>query len=123
MKSLLTKWGVMLLMAGLILCSGNTWGAEWKELAEATTGIFQYDTASIRTSPEGFIRVWIHNVIKRETNLVELNCRDRGYRVLDVTEYDPSGRISGRHDYYDNPTWLNIAPRSVVESLHKIVCR
>ena len=123
MKSLRSQWGVIFVMMGLILCSGTAWGAEWKELAEATTGIFQYDAASIRTSPEGFIRVWIYNAIKRETHLVELNCRGRGYRVLDVTEYDPSGRISGRQDYYDNPTWLNIPPRSVVESLQKIVCR
>jgi hypothetical protein len=123
MKSLAVKLGVSLLVLGLTFCSTEAWSAEWKELAEATTGIFQYDAASISSSSQGLVRVWIHNASKRETSLVEFNCKGGIYRVLDVAEYDEASRIKAREDYYDNPYWLSVTPKSVPESLQKVVCR
>jgi hypothetical protein len=124
MKSLTVKLAVILLAMGLTICYAKAWAVEWKEFAEATTGIFHYDAASIRTTPEGFVRVWIHNVTKHETNLVEFNCKARGYRVLDVIQYDKTNRIQSRETYYDNPTphWHDISPKSVPEPLSVIVC-
>jgi len=122
MKSLAAKLVVILFVMVLTIFYAKAWAAEWKEFAETTTGTFLYDVASISSPSKGFVRVWIHNMTKHETNLVEFNCRDRSYRVLDVIHYDEANRQKGREDYYDNPKWLNISRRSVPEPLHKIVC-
>ncbi len=123
MRSLSAKLGIIFLVVGVAICYSTAWGADWKEFAEATTGVFRYDAASIASPSKGLVRVWIHNVTKHETNLVEVNCMAASYRVLDVIEYDDAGRIKGREDYYDNTGWLSISPKSVLEPLHEIVCR
>jgi len=124
MKSLWTKVVVILFVMGLTLFCAKAWAAEWKEFAEATTGVFHYDAASISYPSEGFLRVWIHNGTKNETNLVEINCKDKSYHVLDVIQYDETNRIKGRDTYYDNPThnWYDISPRSVIEPLYIFLC-
>jgi hypothetical protein len=122
MKLSWTQRGVILLLAGLTISTSNTWGADWKEFADATTGTFHYDAASIRSPSTGIVRVWIHNVTKHETSLIELNCSGGSYRVLDLVEYDDAGRIKNRHDYYDNPGGLTISPKSVPELLSTLVC-
>ncbi len=123
MRSLSVKLGIIFLVVGLTVGSSIVWGAAWKEFAEATTGVFRYDAASITSPSKGLVRVWIHNATKHETNLVEVNCMAASYRVLEVIEYDDSGRLKEREDYYDNSSWLSITPKSVLEPLHEIVCR
>ena len=123
MKSLAVNLGVVFLFVGITFCCGDVWGADWREFAEATTGVFLYDAASISSPSQGFPRVWIHNGAKRESSLVEMNCMGGGYRVLDVVEYDEASRIRARHDYYDNPNWSSISQKSVPESLQRIVCQ
>lgn len=124
MKSLSVKLAVVLFVMGLTICYVTAWAAEWKEFAEASTGVFHYDAASISSTPEGFVRVWIHNVTKQETNLVEFNCKERRYHVLDVIQYDQARRIKSRETYYDNPShnWYDIPPDSVPEPLYEIAC-
>src|SRR3989304_3262885 len=113
LKSSSVKAVVILFAMGLTICYAEAWATDWKEFVEATTGVFYYDAADIRSPSKGFVRVWIHNVTKNETNLVEFNCKDRNYRVLDVIQYDEAKRIKSRDTYYDNPTftWFNIAPK------------
>jgi len=123
MNTFSAKLGFILLAMGLTLCCANGWAADWKEFAEATTGIFRYDTQSMSSSPQGFVKVWIYNATKRESSFIEFNCRGKSYHVLDVVEYDEARRIKNRDNYYDNPTWSNISPGSVPEALQKIVCR
>ncbi len=124
MKSLLAKLVLILLVVGLTNYAGEAGAAEWKEFAQATTGIFHYDPASINTTPEGLVRVWVHNVTKQETNLVEFKCKERKYHVLDVVQYDEAKHIKSRETYYDSPTpnWHDFSPDSVLEPLYKIVC-
>jgi hypothetical protein len=124
MKSLSVKLAVILLVMGLTICYAKAWAAEWKEFTEATTGVFHYDAASISYPSEGFLRVWIHNVTKNETNLVEINCKDKSYHILDVIQYDEADRVKSRETYYDNPThnWYNISPGSVPEPLYIFLC-
>ena len=117
-----SKLGVILLVMGLTICCAKAWGADWKEFAEATTGTFYYDTASVTSPSKDFFRVWIHNVNKHETSLIEIDCREKDYRVLDVVEYDETDRIKDRFDYYDNPNWLVISQNTVPEPLHSILC-
>ncbi len=125
MKSILSlcvEGGLILLVLGLALAPGAVRGTDWKEFTEATTGVFYFDADSVRSPSEGVVRVWIHNGTKRESTLLELNCRENSYKVLDVTDYDQSLAIKSRGDYYDNPEWLPMPSKSIPELLKTIVC-
>jgi hypothetical protein len=115
---------VIFIVLGLTICLGKAQAAEWKEFTEATSGVFHYDATSISPTSEGFVRVWIHNVTKQETNLVEFDCKKKSYHVLDVIQYDEAKHIKSRETYYDNPVhnWYDISPKSVPEALFEIVC-
>jgi hypothetical protein len=125
MKSLFAKLVLILIVLAVTNYHAKAKAAEWKQFAEATTGIFYYEAASISTTPQGFVRVWINNVTKKETGLLEFNCKERRYHVLEVIQYDEANRIKSRQTYYDNPTpnWFDISPKSVMEPLYEIVCR
>jgi len=124
MKSLWIRLVLILFITGLSMGYGKGWAADWKQFAEATTGVFRYDAASISSPSGGLVRVWINNMTKNETNLVELNCKERTYQVLSVVQWDEAFRIKSREDYTDNPNpnWLKISPESVPEALYKIIC-
>ena len=122
MKRSSTKLGAFFLVLGFTICCTEAWGADWKEFAETTAGIFYYEKASVTSPSKGFFRVWIHNVNKHETSLIEINCREKDYRVLDVVEYDETDRIKDRQDYNDNPNWVVISMNTVPEPLHSILC-
>jgi hypothetical protein len=123
MKSLWIRLVLILIVIGLSLGDGKGGAADWKEFAEATTGVFRYDAASISSPSGGLVRVWINNMTKNETNLVELNCKEKTYQVLSVVQWDETFRIKSREDYDNpNPNWLKISPQSVPEALHRIVC-
>jgi hypothetical protein len=121
-KLLSIKWAVILVVVGLIICQAKAWGEDWKEFAEATTGIFYYDAGSVSSPSGGIFRVWIHNVTKHEASLIDINCKEKDYRVLDVIQYDEVGRIKDRNLYYDNTAWLGITQNTVPEPLHSILC-
>jgi hypothetical protein len=122
MKSLSIRLGVMFFIIGVFFCCVEAWGADWKEFAEATTGIFYYDEGSVTSPSMDLYRVWIHNATKHETSLIEIDCKEKNYRVLDVVEYDETNRFKVRYDYYDNTGWLVISQRTVPEPLHSILC-
>jgi hypothetical protein len=122
MKSLSGKLGVIIFIIGLIFGCAEAWGADWKQFAEATTGIFYYDERSVTSPSKDFYRVWIHNTTKHETSLIEIDCKEKNYRVLDVVEYDETDRVKARYDYYDNPGWLAISQKTVPEPLYSILC-
>jgi hypothetical protein len=122
MKLSSSKLGVIFLVMGLTICCARAWGADWKEFAEATTGIFYYDEGSVTSPSKDFYRVWIHNTTKHETSLIEIDCKEKNYRVLDVIKYDEKDRIKDRYDYYDNQRWLDISQNTVPEPLHSILC-
>ena len=125
MKSLSGKLGVVLFIIGLAIFGDiEVWGADWEEFAETTTGIFYYDVESVTSPSKGFYRVWIHNTTKHESSLIEIDCKEKNYRVLDVIEYDETNRfkVKARYDYYDNTRWLVISQGTVPEPLHSILC-
>ncbi len=124
MKSLSAQLTLTLIVLGLTIHSGEAPAAEWKEFAEATSGVFHYDAASMSTTPGGLVRVWIYNVTKQATNLLEFNCKKGRYHVLDDIKYDEASHVKSRETYYNNPAddWYDIVPKSVPEALFKIVC-
>ena len=117
-----SKVGLIFLVIGLTSFSTEAWGADWREFTEASTGFFYYDKESVTSPSKDFFRVWIHNTTEHESSLIEIDCKEKNYRVLDVVEYDETDRIKIRYDYYDNPSWLDISQRTVPEPLHSILC-
>ena len=122
MKLSSSKLGLIFLVIGLTISCAEAWGADWREFAETTTGTFYYDKESVTSPSKEFFRVWISNATKRETSLIEIDCRQKNYRVLDVVEYDEADRTKTRYDYYDNPSWLDISQKTVPEPLYSILC-
>jgi len=122
MRLSLSKVGIVCLVTGLTIWCARAWGADWREFAEASTGVFYYDKESVASPSKDFFRAWICNATKRETSLIEIDCREKDYRVLDVVEYDEADRIKTRYDYYDNPNWLGIFQNTIPEPLHSILC-
>ena len=122
MRLSLSKLGMVFIVIGLTVCCARAWGTDWREFAEASTGIFYYDKESVISPSKDFFRVWINNATKRETSLIEIDCKEKDYRVLDVVEYDEADRIKTRYDYYDNFSWLGIFQKTVPEPLHSILC-
>jgi hypothetical protein len=122
MRFSLSRLAIVFLVIGLTICCTRAWGADWREFADATTGIFCYDKESVTSPTKDFFRVWIHNMTVRETSLIEIDCKEKNYRVLDVVEYDETDRIKTRYDYHDNPGWLGIFQKAVPEPLHSILC-
>ncbi len=119
----LTLCGVVMVLAlGLAVLPAAAPATDWKEFTEATTGVFYFDADSVQSPSEGVVRVWVHNGTNRESTLLELNCRENAYKVLDVAGYDQSMAIKSRGDYYDNPEWLPIPAKSIPELLETIVC-
>jgi hypothetical protein len=51
MRLLSSKLGMIFLVMGLTICCARAWGADWREFAEATTGIFYYDVESATSPP------------------------------------------------------------------------
>ena len=124
MKSLFAKLVLILIVVGLTNLYGKAQGEEWKKFTEATTGVIYYDAAGISSTPEGFVRVWIYDMGKQETTLVEFSCKKRSYHVLDVIQYDEAKHIKSRETYYDYPgsKWYDISPKSISEPLYESVC-
>lgn len=122
MRFSLSKLWIIFLVLGFAIGSPRAWGADWEEFAEASTGVFYYDKESVTSPSKDFVRVWVCNATKRETSLIEIDCKEKDYRVLDVVEYDETDQINARSDYYDNPTWLGIFQKTVPEPLHSILC-
>jgi hypothetical protein len=122
MKLSSSKLGIIFLVFGLTIFCAEAWGADWREFTEAISGVFYYDKESVTSPSKDFFRIWIHNTTKHETSLIEIDCKEKNYRVLDVVEYDETNRIKARYDYYDNTSWLGIFQKTVPEPLHSILC-
>jgi hypothetical protein len=122
MRLSLSKLGIVFLVVGCAVCCPRAWGEDWREFAEASTGVFYYDKESVTSPSNDFFRVWVSNATRRETSLIEIDCKEKNYRVLDVVEYDETDHIKTRSDYYDNTTWLGIFQKTVPEPLYSILC-
>ncbi len=124
MKCLRARLALIFFAIAFSVGMGKGWAADWKPLAEATTGVFRYDAASVTSLSEGLKRVWINNMTKNETDLVVLDCKEKAYQVLSEVQWDEAFRMKSREDYAYNPTpnWIKIPAKSVPEALYEVVC-
>jgi hypothetical protein len=140
MKSPLSKFGVFLGIIGLVLFGyAEGWGVDWKYYGTNEDGSYFYDTESMTRHSKDLIEVWVQSAYTKKSishwvreggkdfqNLdftlisLELNCVERSVRYLRIVFYSKNGKV-----FYpiDNDEWHFIAPDSMIESLHKEVCK
>ena len=140
MKSPLSKFGVTLGIIGLVLFGyAEGWGVDWKYYGTNEDGSYFYDPTSMTRHSKDLIEVWVQSAYTEKSishwvreggkdfqNLdftlisLELNCVERSARYLRIVFYSKNGKV-----FYpiDNDEWHFIAPDSMIESLHKEVCK
>ncbi len=140
MKSLLTKSGVIVGIAGfLIFIHADGWGVDWKYYGTNEDGSYFYDTESVTRLSKNLIEVWVQSAYTEKSishwvreggkgfqdldfTLIslELNCVERSVRYLQIVFYSKNGKV-----FYpiNNDEWHFIAPDSMIESLHNEVCK
>ncbi len=140
MKSSLSKLGVIVGIIGLALFGhADVWGVDWKYYGTNEDGSYFYDTESIKQVSKNLIEVWVQSAYTEKSishwvreggkgfqdldfTLIslELNCAERSSRYLRIVFYSKNGKV-----FYpmDNDEWHFIAPDSMIESLHKEVCK
>ena len=141
MKSLLGKWKIIPFATGLILLGfANCGGSDWKLYAETDVGNYYYDAGSLTSPSKQIVRVWTEVFHSEEGQILamkefkfkkklgmsaalqEINCVDKMSRLLTVTHYDTEG-ITIHSESPKEPKWKYIIPDSIVEFLHKAVCK
>ena len=140
MKSSLSKSGVILGIIGLVLFGYTEgWGVDWKYYGTNEDGSYFYDKESMNQPSKNLIEVWVQSAYTEKSishwvreggkdfqdldfTLIslELNCVERSARYLRIVFYSKNGKV-----FYpmDNDEWHFIAPDSMIESLHKAVCK
>lgn len=97
--------------------------------------IMVYDDEGKKKVSEAVTRVWI-KIEKKEQGetkkgaspivkslfLIEINCNERNYRTLAVSEYDKNGRIVNSSNF-DDASWYFIIPESTMSYLQKSICQ
>ena len=140
MKSLLSKSGVILGIIWLVVIGYTEgWAVDWKYYGTNDDGSYFYDTESITRPSKNLVEVWVQSAYSPKSishwvkeggksfqdldfTLIslELNCVERSARYLQIVFYSRNGKV-----FYpmDNDEWHFIAPDSMIESLHKEVCK
>jgi hypothetical protein len=140
MKSLLVKFGIVLLIGLAIFGYAEVWGADWKLLASDEKSLAYYDAQSIIRPSKNIVKVWVkvdytekgvidyvgdlgkkYENLSHEKSLWEINCVEKIFRQLSWIAYDNKGEV-----IYSSSSplrWDFIPPESIVEALYKIVCK
>jgi hypothetical protein len=140
MKFVLSKSGIIVGILGLVILGySEGWGVNWKYYGTNEDGSYFYDTESIKRPSKNLVDVWVQSAYTQKSishwvseggkNLedldftlisLELNCAERSARYLQIVFYSKKGEtFSPIH----GEEWHFIAPDSMIESLHKEVCK
>jgi len=139
-------WRRVIVIGLLTLLSSEGWGKDWKPYQATQKGdIYYFDSESVEKLPGGVMKVWTRTekteflggdllkhvdevtsgkkdkVIAEIIHLLEINCSNKTFRVINLTVY---GKNKDIKEYYNEPSeWERIAPESVTNSLHEEICR
>jgi hypothetical protein len=141
MKSLLGKLGVIFI--GLaIFGSAEVWGSDWKSYGSNDYCLAYYDAQSITRSSIliNIVKVWTrwdwtdkgvlaweegsgkkYENFSQSRILYEINCQEKKFRRLSETLY--SDKMELIHSISSPSKWEYIVPESIIEALHKEVCK
>lgn len=140
LKSLSSKSGIILGIIGLVFLGySEGWGVDWKYYGTNEEGSYFYDTESITRPSKNLVDVWVQSAYTQKSIAhwvreggkhfqdldftlisLELNCVERSARYLQVVFYSKKGEVFSP---INSEEWHFIAPDSMIESLHKEVCK
>jgi len=134
------KWLFVCWVGIFLFASPETWGADWKLLANQSTDAYYFDADSIRTLDNKNIRVWGREILSEESKskttknlgdafthlhsasvFFEINCREKMIKALMVEFYSNDGFIISS-DSFDGE-WEIIIPGTTQDALRKNVCK
>ena len=141
MKSLSVKLGVI--FSGLVIFShAGAWGADWKFYGSNDYCLAYYDAQSITRSSilVNIVKVWTRwdwtekgvlaweegsgkkfENLNQSRILYEINCLEKKFRRISETLYD--NKMELIHSNSSPSKWEFIVPESIIEALHKEVCK
>ncbi len=142
MKSLLVKFGFILIGLAIFGCAGKR-PPDWRLFAEtqANIGMIYYDAANITHPSKDIVRTWTRLVYSKDgvamqvkergkryedlsytLNLLEVNCGTNKNRVLESTSYARDEKVISS-SLSRQAEWSSINPGSMGEILYKTVCK
>ena len=140
MKSLSTKWGVILIIGLAMFGFGDVWGEDWKLFKKTEDAKFYYDKKDVTPLAQKIVKVWIRQVYTKKgkmdmvnlvgpryenlsysVNSLEFNCGSKLIRFLSMTYYSKNGNVLDLENPPDK--WESIPSNSMFETLYKIVCK
>lgn len=140
MKSLSTKWGVILIIGLALFGFADVWGEDWKLFKKTEDAKFYYDKKGVTPSAQKIMKVWIRQVYTKKgkmdminlvgsryenlgysINSLEFNCGAKLTRFLSMTYYSKKGDVLGLESPPDK--WESIPPNSMFDALYKKVCK
>ena len=142
---LLTVSVVCLLVAGYTTVNGGDW--VYYAVSKGLEDKYYYDDTSIHFDDEGAVRVWIKQTFSdrgkehfRESmkqngysdtgklenisfvlNYLAIKCSAREYKIISNSVRDITGNVVDSDS--PQPTWSPVPPKSIMEILHKTVCK
>jgi hypothetical protein len=145
-RKFFSKFYIVLLTYMLVLpCySKDVNGAEWKFYFKSQN-LYFYDAQSINYLPDNSVRVFIKIISEAEegrvreltnlqkvdptvpdnwpywTILYEINCKDRTFKVLQLTQYNTKNETIYTTSI-EKPSFNYISPETMMEALSKNVC-
>jgi hypothetical protein len=140
MKSLSTKWGVILIVGLALFGFADVWGEDWKLFKKTEDAKFYYDKKDLTPLGQRIVKVWIRQVysekgkmdminlvgpryqnLSHSVNSLEFNCGAKLIRFLSMTYYSKDGDILDLENPPDK--WESIPPHSTFDALYKKACK
>lgn len=143
MNSLSIKLGIIFFIIGpSIFGNLEVWGEDWKYYDATYIGRWFYDAKSLTRPSQDIIRIREKQIYTLEgvnfmkkgmedhgenlsysIALEEIDCKNKKYRLLQITHYSKSGEILSSHNLSELRYWEHIGPDSVKGKLLKTVCK
>jgi hypothetical protein len=120
----LTSYLLLLLIITILRCSTVLAQQEsrWVLIGQNTDGTSFYLDKTSRQIIGNKIRVWDKNIFQDgsyQIGLVEWQCKEKKYFLVDLTLYTPTGSFIRKEK---GMGWLNVVPDAVSEVMYKAVC-
>jgi Surface-adhesin protein E len=65
----------------------------------------------------------VNRATKETTTLLEINCASRQFIVLEIDNYDKTGKRMTRETTMAMDLWFHIQPETMMEALYRLVCK
>jgi len=134
LKINLIVFGLLISLFGIFSYTG-VYGADWKFLKANVEGEFFYDAENVTRSAANIVGVWLKIVysekfkeqedlthLSQTIGLWEIDCKDKKMCLLSTSHTSKEMEISVPQVWLP-PDWKSISPDTIMDTLHKKVCK